>query len=227
MPARNSLKTYIKNGFYHIYNRGVDKRNIFIDEQDYKMFLYYLKVYLLSKEDLDNDSKKLQGTVPCRIKRKNFFSKINLLSYCLMPNHFHLLIKQKDVNDISNFMKCLLTNYSMYFNRKYDRSGVLFQGRYKAVNVNNSNYLLRLSRYIHANPAVLLGTVPSKRLQEYDYSSYQEYLGIRNTKWIKSEIILDIFSNNQYKTKKSEEYKKFVEDSNEVAREILGRLSID
>ena len=98
MPRKNSLKTYIKDGYYHIYNRGVEKRIIFEDEQDYKVFLSYLKYSLLpppKPEDIKTIF-TLQGLPFKGIPRmpKNFQGKMELLAYCLMPNHFHLLVKQ-------------------------------------------------------------------------------------------------------------------------------------
>jgi putative transposase len=106
MPSKNILKTYIENGFYHVYNRGVEKRNIFLDEQDYRVFLSYLKIYLSPVEDIVADFKK--GSVPDQTKNKrisriyglnNFFNKIKLISYVLMPNHFHLELKQTSKKD--------------------------------------------------------------------------------------------------------------------------------
>ena len=149
MPSRNSLKEYVEGGIYHIYNRGIDKRDVFTDSGDYKYFLHLLKVYL-------QDPKKTKRTVLLDDKhlyiRRNFFGKIDLLCYCLMPNHFHFIIRQREASDITEFMKCLMTSYSMYFNIKHKRTGTLFQGRYKAVLVKDDNYILHLSRYIHMNP---------------------------------------------------------------------------
>jgi putative transposase len=115
MPARNAIKEYIPDTYYHIYNRGVEKRKIFLDEQDYGVFLSYLK-NLLSVPKTKNRS----------ILDNNFSSEVTLLSYCLMSNHFHLLIKQKDAQAIGRMIKALCTRYSMYFNKKYDRVGKLF-----------------------------------------------------------------------------------------------------
>lgn len=133
----------MKNGYYHLYNRGVEKRIIFLDRQDYNVFLSYLKEYLLIKDieglqkQLADDSLSPQerDKILKKIRLNNFADSIMLLSYSLMPNHFHFFIKQTDENAIDTFMNSLGTRYTMYFNRKYKRVGKLYQGVYKAVSV--------------------------------------------------------------------------------------------
>ena len=206
MPAKNSIKLDIEETYYHVYNRGVDKRIIFEDEQDHKVFLNYLKEYLSPPRPLNELEVEvtLKGSTFKGIPRllNNYFDQIHLLAYCLMPNHFHLLIKQKDIGMMKNFMRSLGTRYSVYFNKRYERSGSLFQGIYKAVIISNENYLLHLSRYIHLNPAEL-------RIELDDaYSSYGDYTGLRNTTWIESETIKSYFSKENNKITS---YKSFVE----------------
>ncbi|KKP40698.1 hypothetical protein A2130_03925 [Candidatus Woesebacteria bacterium GWC2_33_12] len=206
MPAKNSIKLDIEETYYHVYNRGVDKRVIFEDEQDYKVFLNYLREYLSPPKPLSELEVEvtLKGSTFKGIPRllNNYFDQIHLLAYCLMPNHFHLLIKQKDIGMMKNFMRSLGTRYSVYFNKRYERSGSLFQGIYKAVIISNENYLLHLSRYIHLNPAEL-------RIELDDaYSSYGDYTGLRNTTWIESETIKSYFSKENNKITS---YKSFVE----------------
>src|SRR3989344_4849793 len=157
MPARNRIKEYIKNSFYHIYNRGVEKRIIFLDEQDYGVFLSYLKQYLTAKDEeklhqLLLDPKtfyKERDNILKTLRLNNFFKEITLISYCLMPNHFHFLVHQKEYDSIDKFMNSLATRYSIYFNKKYKRVGSLCQGVYKAVLVETDAQLLELTRYIH------------------------------------------------------------------------------
>lgn len=205
MPAKNSRKTYIENGYYHIYNRGVEKRNIFLDEQDYKVFLSYLKIYL--------ESPSLQGqalkVAPSR-HLKNYADQITLLAYCLMPNHFHLLVKQTTFNAMNSFIQSILTKYSMYINKKYHRVGPLFQGRYKAVLVKNEPQFLYLTKYIHRNPLDILPTGPG--LVGYPYSSYQNYLNNIQQIWVKPQEILSYFS----RINSSLSYKSFIEDTSEL-----------
>ena len=220
MPCKNSRKTYKENGIYHVYNRGVEQRDIFIDNQDYKAFLYYLKEYLLSPDDPAKVNNHYKGRT---LVRRSFNNRIELLAYCLMPNHFHLLLKQIGETDMTEFMKCLGTSYSMYFNDKYKRVGSLFQGRYKAALVNSDDYLLHLSRYIHLNPHC-----KGQALAVYDWSSYQDYLELRGTKWVKPEFILGIFNDNAGNEMIGKSaYKDFVEDYAYDSAEILGNLVLE
>lgn len=228
MPSKNTVKIYVENSFYHIYNRGVEKRNIFMDDQDYHVILQYLKDAFLPPPDpktlLKNVSFK--GSTFKGISRqvKNFATDIDLVAYCLMPNHFHFLIKQYRKDSIRRFMQSLATRYSMYFNKKYSRVGTLFQGIYKAVIVSQESYLLHLTRYIHRNPLK-----HTKNLHTA-YSSYGEFLGIRKTKWIKPAAILSFFNNNKMSLsmiKKPNSYKSFVEDQNIVSENYLGKMILE
>jgi len=220
MPCKNILKTYQENGIYHVYNRGVEKRVIFMDTQDYKTFLYFLKEYLIHSDDIARENKSYKGRT---FARRSFFGRVELLSYCLMPNHFHLLLRQVGEQDMTEFMKCLSTSYSIYFNNRHKRVGGLFQGRYKAILVNNDEYLLHLSRYIHMN-----SERKGRTFVEYDWSSYQDYLGLRNTKWVKPEFILGIFNDNMDNEMVGKSaYKDFVEDYAHDSKEILGNLALE
>lgn len=210
MPSKNSTKTYVENGHYHIYNRGVEKRKIFLDQQDYSVFLSYLKEYLLPKDEkelyerLSNTSTfyKEKDKILKILRLNNFSQEITLLSYCLMPNHFHLFIKQKNKDAIDSFMNSIATRYTMYFNKKYKRVGSLYQDVYKAVLINNEEQFLHLSRYIHKQ------ALNSKNQP----CSYPEFLGIRQTLWIKPEEILSYFS----RTNPSLSYQNFVTQPEET-----------
>jgi putative transposase len=221
MPAKNSRKQYYENGYYHIYNRGVEKRRIFLDEQDYGVFLFYLKEYLTSKNEKKLQEKLVDISVSWaeknkilrRLKLNNFFNEINLLAYCLMPNHFHFFVKQKSAGSIDKFMNSLCTRYTMYFNRKHKRVGHLYQGVYKAVSISSEPHLLHLSRYIHKQSLVsksLQGQALQK-LQADQPSSYQEYLGKRKTEWVYPEEVLSYFGQE----KSSQSYENFVEQGDD------------
>lgn len=171
MPSRNIIKQYIENGYYHIYNRGVEKRDIFLDEQDCAVFLHYLKLYLSPIEELKQLD--LPGLRIQRFIYLNLSHEIVLLAFALMPNHIHLLIKQKTVDGIVKLMKRLATGYVMYFNKKYQRVGGLFQNRYKAVLIQSDPHLLHLSRYIHLNPA----NIDTTSINFNDFTSYSYYIG--------------------------------------------------
>lgn len=200
MPSANEVKQYVKDSYYHIYNRGVEKRNIFQDPEDYGVFLSYLKTYLLPKDerflskrlsDL-NISPRERDIITKTLRMNNFANEIALIAYCLMPNHFHLLVKQKSRDSIDKFMNSLGTRYTMYFNRKYKRVGPLYQGAYKAVLVTTDKQLLHLTRYIHQNPLNL--TAFQGDPLELQATSYLDYIGKRKTIWIKHQEILAYFS---------------------------------
>lgn len=135
MPARNAIKCYVENGYYHIYNRGVNKSEIFVDSRDFTVFLNYVKQYLMPKDEkLTLQLLNSPGVGSAERRRiagglalQNFSLDITLLAYCLMPNHFHFFLKQKRLNSMNLFMKSLTLRYAMYFNRRYERSGPLFR----------------------------------------------------------------------------------------------------
>lgn len=225
MPAKNLVRIDAENSYHHIYNRGVEKRVIFEDEQDYKVFLKYLKEYLSSPPELKDvvetftlERGSFQG-VPHQ--PKNYFGKVELLAYCLMPNHFHLLLHQITKGSIEKLMRSLQIRYSTYFNKKYKRVGSLFQGPYKSVLVDNENYLLHLSRYIHLNPSEYIKSLTGA------YSSYADYLEIRNTTWVKPGIVLSFFNQAKNDFIKTNTYKSFVETYNENSETILKGFMLD
>lgn len=198
MPGKNSLKQYLENGYYHIYNRGVEKRLIFMDQQDYSVFLSYLKDYLLPKKEKELYEKLSDPQTSSREKDKtlkllhlnNFSRNITLLAYCLMPNHFHLFVKQREARSIDHFIRSLGTRYTAYFNKKYKRIGSLYQGVYKAALIVSEPHFLHLSRYIHRQALTSQG----ESLREKQPCSYPEYLGKRKTEWIHPEDILSYFN---------------------------------
>ncbi len=212
MPAKNSIKEYRADSYYHIYNRGVEKRDIFMDNQDYAVFTSYIKNYLLPKdvdflqETLTNpQSTPKQKSESLKLLRmNNFHGNITLVAYCLMSNHFHLLLKQTDSNGIDKFMNSLMTRYTMYFNHRYKRVGPLSQGNYKAVLVQTEEQLLHLSRYIHTNP-----TSKGVAFQSYPHSSYMHYLSYTHDVWINPKEVLDYFSKQGFNS-----YPNFVNDNN-------------
>lgn len=150
MPIRT---TPFANGyFYHLFNRGVEKRIIFQDDRDYIHFLKILGYYQYAGPKLS-----YSRTNEKQIKIVKTNEKIiEIISYCLMPNHFHLLIKQLKENGIPEFIRKISDGYTKYFNTKHHRVGPLFQGSYKAVLIESDQQLTHLSRYIHLNPRVSL-----------------------------------------------------------------------
>src|SRR3972149_1117232 len=152
---------------------------------------FRLKIFfpLQRRVDIKSGLKTLHFCTDSR-KFKTFHKSLELLSYCLMPNHFHLLVKQVAKTSMESFIHSLLLRYSMYFNKKYDRVGPLFQGRFKGVLIDNDSYLLHLTRYIHLNPSEYVKDLSAA------YSSYAEYLGLRNTLWVKTDFLFNFFNKN-------------------------------
>lgn len=171
--------------FYHVYNRGTEKRNVFMSRADRDRFLSLL---YFANQDEPADL-KLQGSTLLEIvSERGGVPLVEIVAYCLMPNHFHLLIRELDEGGISKFMQKLTTGYTMYFNKRHERNGSLFQGRFKATHVADDRYLRYLISYIHLNPIKLIEpkwkevgiadrTRAEKFLKSYVHSSYLDYLG--------------------------------------------------
>lgn len=186
MPGRNIIKQDVADSFQHIYARGHSKHKIFIDEQDYITFLNLLERYLSAEEARDTYG----------VPYPNFFNKVELLAFCLMPNHVHLLIYVRQPGEMGKFMRSVMTSYSRYFNKKYKRTGSLFESRYKASMISDEAYLEHISRYIHLNP---------KFWRNYEYSSLPYYLQQDEVSWVKPKRIIDMFET-------PEQYLEFMND---------------
>ncbi len=215
MPSKYVVRNFTEDSYYHVFNRGVEKRNIFLDSKDYRFFQTYLFIYL---HPLDQVLKKYPD-LPLRLYSKNLSEEVKLTAYCLMPNHFHLLLKQKTKNGISKLMKQIANAYTLYFNQKYEREGGLMQGRYKAVPVIKSNLLTHIVRYIHLNP---VASNLTKALDSYQWSSYSDYLGKETDLPCSKSEILSCFSS-------LESFEKFHQDQIDYSRELekLKHLTID
>ena len=170
--------------FYHLYNRGVEKRTIFSDNNDRERFLRLLFIANSTEPFVfrDIEDKKFGD-----IDRGSPIVAIG--AYSLMPNHFHILVKEIKKGGISAFMEKLTTGYSMYFNKRNDRVGPLFQGTFKAQHITRDEHLKYLYAYIHLNPVKLIDsrwkengirdrTRAKHHLQEYRHSSYLDYCGV-------------------------------------------------
>jgi len=150
MPSRNTQ--FIAGGHYHVYNRGAGRQEIFYEKDNYLFLLRRLKKYA--------------GML-----------HIAVIAYCLMPNHYHFLLRQDGEQPVRLLLQRIFNSYTKAFNLRYGRTGTLFEGRYKAIHVDEDGYLLHLCRYIHANP-VKDGL--ASRLEEWPYSNYLEWIGTRN-----------------------------------------------
>ena len=184
-------KIFRSGHYYHIYNRGVNKQEIFLDAQDYHNFLKRLLLVLGVK------TKLALGTSRINALPEGAFS---VIAYCLMPNHFHLLVRQNTNLGIDKLMLKVSTSYAIYFNKKYGRVGPLYQDSFKAKLVEQDSYLTYLSAYIHNNPAEPL---------IWEFSSLQDYLGTRKGELSQTDLILGMFNNNP------QSYKKFVQGFDE------------
>jgi putative transposase len=178
-------KEFAPLSFYHIYNRGVGKMDIFNDIEDYKMFLSRLEENIFPERNekaILSRSDKKRKVLPS--------NSFNIISYCLMPNHFHLLIQQLTDLPISKLVSKVCTSYSMNFNKKYDRVGTLFQDQFKAVLIENNEQLLWTSFYIHKNPleANLISDI-----KDYAWNSCLDYLNINNSGLCAKNILLEQF----------------------------------
>lgn len=224
MPSKNIIKEYESGGYYHLYNRGVNKRLIFKDQKDYSTFLSYLQLYLSPPPDLRGLSSQAQFPIAPSKQLKNYTSEIELLSYCLMPNHFHLMVKQNSEYAINHFMRSLCTKYARYFNTRHKRVGHLFQGSYKAVRIYDEYHFTYLTKYIHRNPLDLSAFKDNpRRLGEYKYSSYGNYLHHFQQNWVSIKDVLSYFSNDFPRLS----YQNFVEESEPDDITRIAKLTLD
>lgn len=163
-------------GNYHVYNRGNNYAAIFFERENYLFFLRQLRRYLVAES-------------------------VDVVAYCLMPNHFHLLLHLKGGN-LPGMMQRFGVSYSKAINKRYSRVGSLFQGPFKARRVESDDYLLHLSRYIHLNPAK---AGLCDHAEDWEFSSYRDYTGLRNGTLVNQDLILSQFRSRQ-------EYRTFVEE---------------
>ena len=204
-------KEFAPGSYYHVFNRGNGKQNIFLDNNDYEFFLLRLRENLFPKHaiPLKTVFKGIQG-IEAGSKSHTVYARkllpensFDLVSYCLMPNHYHFLIKQNSDISVAKLISKVCTSYSKVFNKKYEKVGHLFQDKFRAVLVDSNEYLVWLSAYIHGNPKVA-GLV--KDLIDYPWSSYNAYLDNRKDNLCKKDIVLSQFD-------KISDYKKFVDEA--------------
>lgn len=189
MPSRNIIRHDAPDSFYHLYARGGSKQPIFLEDADYRYFLRLFERYLSAAP-----AQSKAGT-----QYPHYTGQLELVAFCLMRNHFHLLVYQKEVGVVAQFMKSLMVSYCRYFNLKYKRSGSLFESRYKAARVSNDRYLLHISRYIHLNP---------RSWRRYPYSSIAYYRKGGEPDWLSTGRVLLLHTTRS-------EYIAFVEDYEE------------
>ncbi len=203
-----------KDCYYHIYNRGNNKQSIFLEPPDYHNFLKRLLICLDTKSQKEFPTKRQRGSFVERSLRitplpPNAFS---ILAYCLMPNHYHFLIKQNSDIGIDRLISKVCSSYAWYFNRKYSHVGNIFQDHFKAKLVENDAYLTYLSAYIHNNP---------KSPINYPFSSFKDYLSSKKISLCDTNEILRYFEQDPIR------YKKFVLNFSKQNKDMLSPLLFD
>lgn len=208
--------------YYHVYNCGVEKRNIFITAKDYQRFLETINFYLydqpISYAQFQNLNEKVKQVYlklnPKGLKRL----RVKLISYCLMPNHFHFLIKPAKENGITRFLSDTSNSYTRYFNIKNERIGSLLQGPFKSKEISSEESLLQVTRYIHLNPVNSSKTNISGSLkpENYPFSSYREWINLpslnpKGLSLVDKKEILNWLSLTGKATGETKSYKKFIE----------------
>ncbi len=214
---------FAHNEYYHVYNRGNSRQNIFLDNADFKRFQDLL--YLANTID-SVSVRNSRRTGVYEIERGKPF--VDIGAYCLMPNHFHILITPLVENGVSLFMQKISTGYVMYFNKRYQRTGALFEGKFKSRHADTDEYLKYLFSYIHLNPLKLKHLDWKNRFlhepdliqhaREYFYSSYQDYLNdIRNeTMILGKESFPEYFKDVNAWEKEMSEWIKYTEHITEA-----------
>jgi|SRR5581483_8720462 len=204
MPGRNLLRVDFAGAYYHVYFRGVNGKVIFKTENDYTVFMALLKRYLSV-----NPAKDKNG-----VGYPHLFNKLELLCFCLMPNHAHLLVYQVEQGAVRKLMQSVMVSYSRYFNTSYARRGPLFESRYRASLISNQSYLEHISRYIHLNP--------KHDWENYPYSSLPYFIAGWQAEWLVPDKIAGLFNS-------ASDYMKFLQDyegHKRMLEEIKSELAI-
>jgi putative transposase len=223
---------FINDCLYHVYNRGTEKRKIFLEEKDYFRFIHDLYEFndVNAVLNLGKRFEWYRGSTSIHRGPRELL--VEIIAFCLMPNHFHLILRQLKEGGIVKFMQKLGTGYTMYFNQKNQRTGALFQGKFKAILVDKDEYFLPLVNYIHLNPVELIepnwkeegikawGKV-NEFLGNYRWSSYPDYIGIKNF----PSVINKNFLINYYKDEQN--YKKYL--MTDLARNLdkINKIKLD
>ncbi len=213
MPSR--FIPLVNGEFYHVYNRGTARQPVFLNKRDYQRFILTLSYYRflnlpvkLSRLLQFPESQRNDLLAELEGKGKKL---VEIISFVLMPNHFHLLLKQTANGGISTFMRLAVNSWTRYFNIKHNRPGSLFQGAFKAIHIESDEQLIHLSRYIHLNPLVTY-IVKEKDFLSYPWSSLPDYIEGKS-QLVELETVLSHFSSPHA-------YKKFILDQIDYAKEL-------
>lgn len=207
---------FANDEIYHVFNRGVERRPTFTDKNEYTRAITSINFYRFQQSltglasYLKLNLEKREALFNSLFNEKN--KLVEIISYCLMPNHFHLLLKQVINNGISIFLSNFTNSYTRYFNIKHTRIGPLYQGVFKAVRMESTEQLIYVNRYVHLNPISSL-IVSENKLDNYPWSSLAEYLGMEREKICNTKIVLDQFSS-------VESYRKYMHDQIDYAKKL-------
>jgi putative transposase len=214
--------------YYHIYNRGTQKQPIFTSDADRLRFLFLL-LTMQGAESISNMSRVVRASVqhsmlnisPELSAQVAKHRSVELVAFCMMPNHFHLIMRELEEGGVSKYMQRLQNAYTKYFNTRYGKSGHLMQGPYKSKHISDDRYLMHLSAYIHKNPEEI--SMRKGRLDEYMWSSFKDCI-VANR--FPSLLSVDILTNRDQSSKHSvSSYKSFVASSSaKELREELGEM---
>ncbi|OGD04148.1 hypothetical protein A3H89_03215 [Candidatus Amesbacteria bacterium RIFCSPLOWO2_02_FULL_48_11] len=214
MPGRE--EPLVTGEYYHIYNRGITDLDTFQTQKDYLRFVEIFNYYKLIKPPIrfsyylrlpDERKEQLLSNIV------NSQRKVKVICYCLMPNHFHLLIKQIADFGVSNFLSQSTNSYTRYFNTKRFRKGPIFQGTFKSVGIESEEQLIHVSRYIHINPYSAGVVKTTKDLENYPFSSFSEFISDEVSPICDKQPVLSLFPSK-------EEYRKFVLNQADNQRQI-------
>lgn len=191
--------------FYHIYNRGVDKRDIFMSPSNVKRFLFCMSVFNTEEPIGSIYLHSLKEKSKLRSRASHKKKLVNFVAYCLNQNHYHFILEPLVDDGVQKFMHRLSTGYTNYFNDQQKRNGALFQGKYKAIHIGSNEYLLHLSAYVNLNDRVHKN-LNKKWMSDLQISSFKEYIEKSQKVFCKKDIILGQFRNTK-------EYKNFCEET--------------
>ena len=202
------LEPFINNRIYHIFNKTIDHREIFTDTVNCKKFLSIITYYRSNKakisfSKLPSLDRIYVSTYEKEIQLHKYF-RIEILAYCLMPTHFHLLIKQVTDKGISRYIADILNSFTKYFNIKYERIGPIFLPNFKAVKINNESQFMHAGRYVHLNPYSSGLCKSYKELENYQWSSLKAYICDSKEDFVYQKDLMDLFNKNK------DRYKRFV-----------------
>ena len=185
----------VEGEIYHIYNRGVEKRDIFLDDRDRLRFIYGLALFNTPQPSLNAGRTFNAPLIEVQLQSRGQEKLVEIMAFCLMSNHYHLMLRGLVPDGIKEFMRKIGTGYTNYFNLKYQRVGSLFQGRYKAKPVLEEQHFIYLPFYIHTNPlgADDRSSTSIKKLEEYRWSSFHDYIGKPNFPYVLDQTFLNQF----------------------------------